>query len=319
MPYDPVKPYHEDYIKVSDLHTLYYMQCGNPEGKPVVFLHGGPGGSVGESDTVFFNPDIYRVILFTQRGAGKSKPIGERRENTTWDLVDDIEKIRKLLKIETWLVFGGSWGSTLALAYAQTHPEQVTGLILRGIYTIRDEESEFLWLTGAKNFYPDEWKAFASLVPEHRRTSMTEFAKAYKELFDNPDDSISLNAAKAWSRYESQVSRLVPDPKSIAQADHDLDWARSFALIECHYALNHGFMPHGHLLSEAQIAKIRHIPCVIVQGRYDVVCPPYTAYELRDVYGDKLTLHVVSEGGHSPKEPAMCAQLTKVMDEFKGL
>ncbi|KAK1921343.1 prolyl aminopeptidase serine peptidase [Papiliotrema laurentii] len=320
MVYAEHAPFDEGHLKVSELHSLHYMQTGNPQGKPVVFLHGGPGGSAGVTDTIYFDPAVFRVVLFSQRGCGKSTPAGETKENTTWDLVADIERLREHVGIDKWIVFGGSWGSTLALAYSQTHPDRVQALALRGIFLFRRKEIEFFWLTGTRWFWPAEWEEFAAPIKPEDRRDFETFSQAYYALLTHPDDKISLDAAQRWSRWESQVARLLPEHEAIAKSDTDIRWARcvgdvlglesvlsvdyrTFALMECHYSLNHGFMPDGHLITEEQIAKIRHIPCAVAQGRYDLVCPVLSAHDLAQAWGKGLRLHIVDDAGHSAKEP----------------
>jgi len=316
MVYAPQEPYDEGYLKVSDIHTLYYMQCGNPQGKPVIFLHGGPGGSIGPSDTIYFNPEVYRIILFSQRGAGKSTPTAELRENTTWDLVADIEKLREHFEVDKWLVFGGSWGSTLSLAYSQTHPHRVKGLILRGIFLLRRAELEFFYQEGTSWFWPEEWDKYLAVIPESKRG---DIISAYYTLLTHPDDEISLKAAQEWSRWEYSTSKLRQNPEDVAKADVDIKWARAFARIECHYFVNKGFMPDGHLITEGQIAKIRHLPITVVQGRYDCVCPARSAFDLRKAWGKGLNFKVVDDAGHSATEPGISKLLSEAADEFASL
>ncbi|RSH91611.1 hypothetical protein EHS25_008980 [Saitozyma podzolica] len=269
MPYPAAEPYDEGFLKVSEIHTLYYMQCGKPDGKPVLFLHGGPGGKIGPEDTVYFNPDIYRVVLFSQRGAGKSEPSAELRENTTWDLgehllgrrsiiqlsaaVSDIEKLREKLGIDKWMVFGGSWGSTLTLAYSETHPDRCTALIMRGIFLLRKSELAFFYQDGTSHIWPEYWEKYVSVIPPEERGNMMQ---AYYRRLTSDNDEISLTAAKTWSTWEESTCKLVPDPELIAQADNEPGWARAFARIECHYFVNNGFFPEGFLIQEEQIKKM---------------------------------------------------------------
>ncbi|ORY23554.1 prolyl aminopeptidase serine peptidase [Naematelia encephala] len=317
MVYPAQEPYDEGFLKVSDIHKIYYMQCGNPDGKPVLYLHGGPGGSVGVKNTVYFNPDIYRIVLFDQRGSGKSEPTAEIKDNTTWDLVDDIEKIRTKLGIENWVVFGGSWGSTLALAYAETYPERATALILRGLFLVSQAELRWFYQEGGTSMvWPAEWEAYAALIPPEKRSDMIS---AYYELLTDPDDKVSLPAAQEWSRYESSVIKLRQDAEEIARSDNDLKWAREFARIECHYFINKAWMPDRHLVSEEQLAKIRHLPCKMINGRYDSICLPKYAYDLKRTYGDNCELIIVPDAGHSAAEPGTTAALVKAADEFASL
>ncbi|KAL7420273.1 hypothetical protein Q5752_005242 [Cryptotrichosporon argae] len=314
MPYPPAKPYDEGFLKVSDLHSLYYMQCGNPHGKPVIFLHGGPGGSIADTDTQYFNPAVYRVVLFSQRGAGKSEPTAELRDNTTWDSVADIEKLRTKLGIDRWLVFGGSWGSTLSLAYAQRHAERCVALVLRGIFLLRRSELLWFYQEGASHIWPEAWDKYLAPIPADERHDL--IAAFYKRLTD-PDETVSLAAARAWSTWEESTNRLYQDPVGVAKADNDAKWARAFARIECHYFINEGFFPRdGYLIEEEQIAKIRHLPCVVVQGRYDCVCPARSAYDLKKAWGDGLELEMVDDAGHSAREPGIMKRLTEAADRF---
>ncbi|CAE6436160.1 unnamed protein product [Rhizoctonia solani] len=295
-------------------HTLYYEVSGNKEGKPVVFLHGGPGGGVSPSDRTYFDPEKYKIVLFDQRGCGKSQPSSSLEANTTWDLVADIEKLREKLGIDKWVVFGGSWGSTLSLAYAQTHPDRVKGLILRGIFTLRKSELDFFYQNGTSHLFPEAWEEYIAPVPEAERG---DFVKAYHKLLNSNDEKIRLNAAKAWSKWEMTTSKLYVDPKYIAKATED-DWANAFARIENHYFINEGFMRQGQLLEKQSIDKIRHIPTIVVQGRYDVVCPTTTAWALKREWPD-IELQIVPDAGHSAREPATAKLLTEAADKFASL
>ncbi|KAJ1307934.1 hypothetical protein OPQ81_002011 [Rhizoctonia solani] len=295
-------------------HTLYYEVSGNKEGKPVVFLHGGPGGGVSPSDRTYFDPEKYKIVLFDQRGCGKSKPSSSLEANTTWDLVADIEKLREKLNIDKWIVFGGSWGSTLSLAYAQTHPGRVKGLILRGIFTLRKSELAFFYQNGTSHLFPEAWEEYIAPVPEAERG---DFIKAYHKLLNSDDEKVRLNAAKAWSKWEMTTSKLYVDPEYIARATED-DWANAFARIENHYFINEGFMREGQLLESQSIDKIRHIPTIVVQGRYDVVCPTTTAWKLKKQWPD-IELHIVPDAGHSAREPGIAKLLTEAADKFASL
>ncbi|KAF9468032.1 proline iminopeptidase [Collybia nuda] len=318
--YPPIEPYHTGTLKVSDIHILYYEISGNKDGSPVVFLHGGPGGGTDPTDRSFFNPQKYKIILFDQRGAGKSTPSACTDENTTWDLVKDIEKLRVLLEIEKWHVFGGSWGSTLSLAYTQAHPDRVKSLVLRGIFTLRKSELKFFYQDGASHLFPEAWAEYVAPIPEAERHDLI---LAYHAQLNSIDDQTRIAAAKAWSKWEMSTSRLYVDPAHVAHAD-DSEFANAFARIENHYFVNDGFMRDGQLLEIQEIDKIRHIPTVVVQGRYDVVCPATTAYALKkaclfSLIFPELTLHVVPDAGHSSREPGISKLLVEATDQFADL
>jgi len=269
------------------------------------------------TDTVYFNPDIYRIVLIDQRGSGKSEPPAELRENTTWDLVEDIERVRKKLGIEKWVVFGGSWGSTLSLAYAQTHPERCKALILRGIFLLRRSELEFFYQHGTSDIWPEEYESYSSFIPEAERHDLMA---AYYTRLTSEDDKVSLEAARRWATWEEATCRLEQDASLIARAQEDDKFARAFARIENHYFVNKGFFPSdGFLIKEEQIAKIRHLPCIVVQGRYDLVCPARSAYDLKKVWGEGCQLKMVDTAGHSAKEPGIKKLLTEAADEFASL
>lgn len=312
--YPPIEPYFTGRLQVSDIHNLYYEISGNKEGVPVVFLHGGPGGGIDSADRGFFNPDKYKIVLFDQRGSGKSTPSASTAENTTWDLVKDIERLREELKIEKWHVFGGSWGSTLSLAYAQHHPERVKSLTLRGIFTLRRSELKFFYQEGASHLFPEAWDEYLAPIPEAERGDMI---LAYHAQLNSVDEEVRNRAAKAWSKWEMATSRLYVDPANIARAAND-DFANAFARIENHYFVNSGFMRDGQLLEPENIDKIRHIPTVVVQGRYDVVCPATTAYSLKKVFPE-LTLHIVADAGHSSRESGIAKLLVEATDKFVDL
>ncbi|KAB5594002.1 Proline iminopeptidase [Ceratobasidium theobromae] len=323
-------------VSKSPPHIIYYEVSGNKDGNPVVFLHGGPGGGTSPTDRTYFNPEKYKIVLFDQRGCGKSQPTSSLEANTTWDLVADIEKIREKLKIDRWVVFGGSWGSTLSLAYAQTHPDRVKGLILRGIFTLRKSELDFFYQNGTSHLFPDAWEEYVAPVPEAERG---DFVKAYHKLLNSDDEKVRLNAARAWSKWEMSTSRLYVDPEYIARAAED-DWANfyissAFARIENHYFINEGFMRQGQLLEKQSIDKMyvlptihlkhitdvarsRDIPTIVVQGRYDVVCPMTTAWALKQEWPD-IELHIVPSAGHSAREPDTANLLTEAADKFASL
>jgi proline iminopeptidase len=308
--YPEIEAYHTDTLAVSDIHTLYYEEVGNPEGKPIVFLHGGPGGGCSAHYRRFFDPKKWRVILFDQRGCGRSTPFAELRENTTWDLVEDIEKIREHLGIKSWSVFGGSWGSTLALSYAVTHPEKVTGLFLRGIFMLREKEIKWFYQEGANRIYPDAWEHYIAPIPEEERGNFIE--AFYKRLTsDNPE--IRSEAAKAWSVWEASTSKLIQD-QNLMQAFSTDRFAEAFARIECHYFINQGFFEEDNFLLN-NISKIRHIPAIIVQGRYDVVCPVESAWELHRAWPE-ADFHLVQDAGHSLSEDGISKILVEATDRF---
>lgn len=311
--YPSIEPYNQGTLKVSDIHTLYYEQCGNPQGKPVVFLHGGPGGGCSSFYRQYFDPKKWRVILFDQRGAGKSTPHAELRENTTWDLVGDIEKIRVHLNIENWFVFGGSWGSTLALTYSETHPERCNGLILRGIFMVRKKEIHWFYQEGASNIYPDAWEEYLKPIPEAERGDMVA---AYYKRLTSDDSQIRLEAAKAWSIWEGSTSKLVQDRASIAGYGNS-HFAEAFARIECHYFINNCFFDEEDFLLK-NVDKIRHLPGVIVQGRYDIPCPVVSAWELHKAWPE-AELIIVPDAGHSMSEPGIKSALIEATDKFANL
>ncbi|TXT10588.1 hypothetical protein VHUM_02093 [Vanrija humicola] len=310
--YPNATPYNEQTLAVSDIHTIYFSQSGNPEGKPVVFIHGGPGVGTSAKDTVYFDPAVYRIVLVDQRGAGKSTPAGELRENTTWDLVADLERVREVIGVDKWLVFGGSWGSTLALAYAETHPDRTAGLILRGVYLSRKSELDFSYQDGASHIFPEEWDKFYSHIPEDERHDM--MGAYYRRLLR--DDDESLVTAKIWDQWEDSIAKLIPDPVLIARTEEDPRFARTLARIEAHYFVNLGFMSDGYLVAEEQISKVRHIPTIVVQGRYDIVCPAVAAYDLKKAWGDSLRMYIVDDAGHSAQEPGTRRLLVGAANEF---
>jgi len=312
--YPSIKPFKEEYLDVSDVHKLYLAQYGKPDGKPVVFLHGGPGGGTDETDARRFDPKKYRIVLFDQRGSGKSKPTSELENNTTWDLVSDIEKIRNHLQIPKWHVFGGSWGSTLALAYAQKHPEPVMSLVLRGIFTLRRSELEFFYQGPGTNFYfPDSWDKYIEVIPEEQRDDVI---KAFYKSLTGPQPERG-RAAAAWSRWEMATSRLFVSEEMLSKAADD-EWADVFARIEAHYFVNAGFMREGQLLEKAEIDKIRHIPATIIQGRYDSVCPAKTAWDLHKAWPEAKFM-MVDDAGHSAKEAGTQTALLDATDAYADL
>ena len=310
--YPEIEPYDRGMLKVSALHTLYYEQCGNPQGKPVVFVHGGPGGGTNPKCRRFFDPARYRIVLFDQRGCGQSTPHAELRENTTWDLVADMERVREHLGIARWQVFGGSWGSTLALAYAQAHPDRVTELVLRGIFMLRRWELEWFYQKGCDAIYPDAWEAYLAAIPEVERGDLIS---AYHRRLTSDDPAVRKAAARAWSVWEGSTSYLFQDTGAIGAHDEG-EFALAFARIECHYFVNGGFFEHEDQLLR-NVDRIRNIPAVIVQGRYDVVCPIRSAWDLHRAWPE-ADLHIVPDAGHSAFEPGNTHELIEATDRFAG-
>jgi proline iminopeptidase len=308
--YPEIEPHDAGQLQVSGLHSIHYEVSGNPEGKPVVFLHGGPGGGTDPKQRRFFDPAAYRIVLFDQRGCGRSTPHAELRENTTWDLVGDIEKLRAHLGIERWQVFGGSWGSTLALAYAQTHPRRVSELVLRGIFLLRRAELLWFYQEGASALFPDAWEAFLAPIPMAERGDLM---KAYHRRLTGDDASARLEAARAWSVWEASTSFLLQRPDYIANAAGD-EFALAFARIEAHYFVHRGFLERELQLLE-NIGRLRHIPSVIVQGRYDVVCPMASAWQLHRAWPE-AELVIVPDAGHSAFEPGILEALVAATDRF---
>ncbi len=308
--YPPRQPYNEGELKVSDLHTIHFEESGNPEGKPIVLLHGGPGGGCPPFYRQYFDPQKWRLVMFDQRGCGQSKPHAELQENTTWDLVNDIEKLREYLNIHQWVVFGGSWGSTLSLAYSQTHPDRCKGLILRGIFMLRQKEIRWFYQEGASYIFPDAWEEYVKPIPINERDDLVT---AYYQRLTSPDAQIRLEAARAWSIWEGSTSRLFPDLDLKQRFGIDA-FAEAFARIECHYFINNGFIdPEDKLL--LNIDRIRKIPAVIVQGRYDVVCPMMSAWELHRAWPEAEFI-VVADAGHSMSEPGIRTCLMEATDKF---
>jgi len=311
--YPEIEPFHSGFLKVSDLHTLYFEEVGNPTGKPVVFVHGGPGGGIDANMRRYFDPKVWRVVLFDQRGCGKSTPFSELTDNTTWASVSDMEKLREHLKIENWAVFGGSWGSTLALAYAIEHTARVKALILRGIFLLRESEIRWFYQEGASHLFPDAWAKYLAPIPKEERHDLLS---AFHKRLTSPDKAVRAQAAKAWSVWEGSTSKLFFDPSFVDRFAGD-EFADAFARIECHYFVNKGFFKEdGWLLKN--IGKIRHIPAWIVQGRYDVVCPATSAYELHQAWPESV-LHIIPDAGHSASEPGIKSKLIEATDYFGKL
>lgn len=316
--FDLVEPYSVGALKVSDVHTIYYELSGNKNGIPVVALHGGPGGGSSPGMRQFFDPSAYNIILFDQRGCGQSIPFACLQDNTTWDLVEDIEKIRKMLGIEKWIVFGGSWGAGLALAYAQTYVERVQALILRGIFTLREKELKFFYQEGASMLFPDYWEPYKNHIPEEERG---DYMAAYHKRLTSDIPEIKYKAAIVWTDWEMNTSRLIPDPTYGRERTVNYEeFSLAFARIENHYFYNKGFMKEGQLISNAHLLK--DIPTTIIQGRYDVVCPAYTAYDLYQALGGKSNPKVdfvFTITGHSAKEDEIAENLVKASNKYKEM
>ena len=313
MLYPKIEPYNEFDLKVSELHTIHVEESGNQNGTPVIFLHGGPGGGIEPVYRQYFDPEQWRIIIFDQRGCGQSTPHAELRDNTTWDLVADIEKIRENLDIDTWVVFGGSWGSTLSLTYAISHLERCEGLILRGIFMIRKKEIDWFYHEGASNIYPDEWEHFLEPIPENKHGDLV--AAYYKHLTSS-DKSIRIEAAKAWAAWEASTSKLFQSKNSLHHFE-DIKIAEAFSRIECHYFINGGFFESENWILE-NVDKIRHIPAVIIQGRYDVVCPMVSAWDLHKAFPE-ADFEIVQDAGHSITEKGIAAKLVEYTNKFSVL
>jgi len=317
IPYPPrtelfpeIEPYSAGILKLDGVHAMYWEQSGNPEGAPVLFLHGGPGAGASAAHRRFFDPVHYRIVIFDQRGAGRSTPLGELRDNTTLLLVADIERLRDHLGIERWLVFGGSWGSTLALAYGEAHPERCAGFILRGVFLCRSSEIEW-FLYGLRTLFPEAWRTFAEVIPATERGDL--LAAYYRRLAD-PDPAVHVPAARAWSTYEGVCSTLLPSAETVAHFAGD-GVSLGLARVEAHY-FSHGiFLPENSLLGN--VSRLRHLPCIIVQGRYDAVCPIATADEVHRAWPESEYI-VVPDAGHSAWEPGIRAELVRATERFKS-
>lgn len=308
--FPPIEPFNSGFME-RDGHQIYYEQCGNPNGKPAVFLHGGPGG--GGSTTVrrFFDPKKYHIVIFDQRGCGRSKPHGCLEKNTTWDLVEDIETLKKILGFNKWLVFGGSWGSTLSLAYSQTYPASVSEMVLRGIFMLRKKELDWFYQEGASNIFPEAWEKFLEPIDENQRDDLMS---AYHKIFKSDNEEKKLAAAIAWSRWEGSTSSLSYNP-DMADSFSNPHFALAFALIENHYFVNKGFLKHENQLIESGIDIIRNIPTTIVQGRYDIVCPMTTAWELSKNWPE-AKLIVAPSSGHTAFEKEITHELIKATNGY---
>jgi proline iminopeptidase len=308
-----IEPFNTFHLPVSDLHTIYVEESGNKNGKPVIFLHGGPGGGVDPKYRRYFNPDKWHIIMFDQRGCGKSTPFAELKENTTWDLVDDIEKIRNHLSVDRWVIYGGSWGSTLSLAYSQTYPDSCKALILRGIFLVRKKEIHWFYQEGASKIFPDNWQSFVAPIPIEKRNNLLE---AYYNLLIGEDSSKKIEAAKAWSTWEGSTVRLIQDKDFIGDFS-DEKFAEAFARIECHYFMNNAWFDSDNHLIE-NVDKIRHIPAVIVHGRYDVICPVENAWELHQAWPES-ELHIIPDAGHSIFEEGIKDKILEYTEKFSSL
>ena len=307
--YSHIEPFEVNFLEIED-HKIYYEVSGNPHGKSAIFVHGGPGGGGSTEVRRFFNPELYKIIVFDQRGCGRSKPHASLKDNTTWHLVSDMERIREKLGIEQWLVFGGSWGSTLSLAYAQAHPTRVSELVLRGIFMLRKKELDWFYQEGASKIFPEPWQEFLEPIEDDKRDNLMD---AYREIFYGDDQVKKLQAAVAWSKWEAATSSLLIS-KSRVDEFQDPEFALAFAMIENHYFVNKGFFEDENQLLE-NLEVIRHIPAVIVQGRYDVVCPMESAWELASKWPEAEFI-VTPNSGHSAFEKENIAALIYATDKF---
>ena len=309
--YPEIEPFASGMLDVGDGHQIYWERSGTKGAKPAVFLHGGPGGGFSPKHRRLFDPKLYDVILFDQRGCGKSTPNASLEANTTWHLVDDIERLREMAGVEKWLVFGGSWGSTLALAYSETHPERVSELIVRGIYTLTRAELDWYYQFGVSEMFPDKWERFVAPIPADERHEMMA---AYHRLLTHPDKAARLEAAKAWSIWEGETITLLPEP-SVSTPFEDAEYAHAFARIENHFFVNAGWLEEGQLLRDAH--KLKDIPGVIVHGRYDMPCPARYAWALHKAW-PRAEFHLIEGAGHAASEPGILDQLIRATDKFAG-
>lgn len=304
-------PYHSGHLQVSELHRIYYEECGNPDGKPALLVHGGPGAGTGPLMRRLHDPQAYRLILFDQRGCGQSTPHGELTDNTTWNLVADMETLRLHLGIARWQVFGGSWGSTLALVYAQTHPDHVSELILRGVFMLRQAELSWFYQEGAHWIFPEAWAEYTAPIPSHERHDMIA---AYHRRLTGEDQTARITCAKAWSRWEGRAITLLPNQSIIDHFSSD-QFALALSRIECHYFFNKGFFTQDDWIL-ANMHRIRHIPAVIVHGRYDICTPVKNALDLKGAWPE-AELHVIPDAGHMVSEPGIVNQLIAGTEQFK--
>jgi proline iminopeptidase len=309
--YPTLEPYRTGMLRVSDEHDIYYEECGNPKGKAALFVHGGPGAGCDSRARSFFDPDAYRIVLFDQRGCGRSRPHASLDDNTTWHLVADMEKLRAHLDIDRWLVFGGSWGSTLGLAYAQTHPAHVSEMVLRGIFTLSPFELRWFYQEGASALFPDRWEHYVAAIPPAERDDLI---KAFHRRLTSGDHATMVQAARAWSLWEAATSYLHVNEDNLHKWGEE-DFAIAVARIECHYFVNRGFLESEDQLLR-NVERIRHIPGVIVQGRYDVVCPMQTAWALHKAWPE-ADFHIVADAGHSAFEAGNTHALVSATDRFR--
>lgn len=308
--YPPIEPNHTGFLDVGSGHVIYWEESGNPKGLPVIFLHGGPGSGTDPTHRCYFDPKLYRIVLMDQRGCGKSKPHAELKNNTTWHLVEDIEHLRKFLKIDKWVVFGGSWGSTLSLAYAETYPQNCLALVLRGVFLGRSKEIHWFSQSGASLFFPDEWQKYIDPIPIEERGNM--IAAYYKQLTSS-DLAIRKRAASSWSCWEGVALKLIFDPELFLQFTED-EHADAIARIECHYLINQCFFKTDNWLLE-HIHQLRQIPGYIVHGRYDMICPIVSAWELHKAWG-KSEFEIIKDAGHAASEPGILDALVRITDDL---
>jgi proline iminopeptidase len=309
MLYPPIEPFRSGVLHTDDGHQIYWELCGNPQGKPAVFLHGGPGSGCSPDHRRLFDPERYCVLLFDQRGCGRSTPAASLENNTTWHLVDDMERLRTMLGLEHWLVFGGSWGSTLALAYAQKHPQRVSALVVRGIFTMRRAELQWYYQEGASWLFPDLWEGFVAPIPQAERGDLIA---AYRKRLIGSDPHVQIACARAWSLWEGQTIRLLPDQANTDKHSQDA-FSLAFARIENHYFVHGGWMDEGQLIRDAH--RLAAIPGVIVQGRYDACTPARTAWDLHRAW-PQAEFHLVPDAGHAFNEPGILARLIAATDRF---
>ncbi|MET3182308.1 UNVERIFIED_ORG: proline iminopeptidase [Variovorax guangxiensis] len=311
QPYPPIEPYESGMLDVGDGHQIYYERCGTPGAKPAVFLHGGPGGGISPEHRRLFDPALYDLTLFDQRGCGRSQPHAGLEANTTWHLVADIERLRERAGVDKWLVFGGSWGSTLALAYAQKHPERVSELVLRGIYTVTRSELQWYYQFGVSEMFPDKWEKFQAPIPEAERGDMIA---AYRKRLTGDDPVTRIEAARAWSVWEAETITLLPSP-AIAEAHAEDHFALAFARLENHYFVHDAWLEEGQLLRDAH--RLHGIPGVIVHGRYDMPCPARYAWALHKAWPE-AEFHLIEGAGHAYSEPGILDRLLRATDGFAG-
>ena len=309
--YPAIEPYASGHLDVGDGHAVYWERSGTPGAKPAVFLHGGPGGGFAPAHRSLFDPELYDVLLFDQRGCGRSTPRASLDANTTWHLVADIEKLRAMVGVETWQVFGGSWGSTLALAYAETHPERVSELIVRGVYTLTRPELDWFYQFGVSEMFPDKWERFVAPIPQDERHAMMA---AYYRRLTSDDRAVRIEAAKAWSTWEGGVITLLPDAELDSHFAED-DFAEAFSRIECHYFVNGGWLEDNQLIRDA--GRLAEIPGVIVHGRYDMPCPAKYAWALHKAW-PQAEFHLIEGAGHAYSEPGILDRLIRATDRFAG-